>query len=97
MYYYGMSYDEIMHHSRRFLHALYKQYIKRACENLGVSPDGKDDPDELSEDDYPTDFGKLQPINRGQPKMEIPDDQLMDLFGDMGMDKYKNHKLLTDK
>lgn len=57
MYYYGMSKDEIMARSRRFIYALYEQYVKRACENLGVSPSKKDS-EENTEDTYPQDFGK---------------------------------------
>lgn len=61
MYYGHMSKHDILHSSRRFLTAIYQSYVKRACENLGVSPDsdGKDKkPGEtqLTEDDYPTEF-----------------------------------------
>ncbi len=93
-----MSHEEIMNHSRRFINALYKQYIQRACENLGVSPNDEENPAELSDNDYPEDFGKLQYISREQSKMatENPND-FMSLFGDMGMNKYDTSKILTDK
>lgn len=96
MYYYSMTYDDIMNHSRRFINALYKQYIQRACENLGISP--KDNPDELSEEDYPEDFGELPGGFHRQPKMEISETQdFMALFNDMGMNKYDKDKIIFDE
>lgn len=74
MYYAHMSKDEILDHSRAFLHGIYRMYYKRACENLGVSDKPKDDDEEepeqeaffpgqyeLRKDDYPTEFYKLPP------------------------------------
>ena len=39
-YYAGMNKQEILTSSRAYLTELYARYVKRACENLGVSPDG---------------------------------------------------------
>ena len=55
MYYGHMSKDEILHSSRRFLYAIYQNYVNRACENLGV-PNKDEDDNELSESDYPSEF-----------------------------------------
>lgn len=85
-----------MGHSRRFINALYKQYIQRACENLGVSP--KDNPDELSEEDYPDNFGELPAGFHKQPRMKIENNQeFMALFDDMGMDKYDKNRIIVDE
>lgn len=76
MYYAHMSKDEIMRHSRAFLHGIYRTYVKRACENLGVSSDREED-DDIDEEnaqaskygltaaDYPESFSKLPPRNNG--------------------------------
>lgn len=62
MYYGHMSKHDILHSSRKFLTAIYQNYVKRACENLGVSPDSdnKDDGTPrktvLTEEDYPSEF-----------------------------------------
>lgn len=72
MYYGHMSKNEIMTHSRAFLHGIYRMYVKRACENLGVSSDRKENDDiddtesqinqySLSANDYPTSFSRLSP------------------------------------
>lgn len=62
-----MSKEEIMNSSMPFLLCIYKQYIKRACENLGVSSDNEDEEEEgnnqLRESDYPEEFRKLCPSN----------------------------------
>lgn len=63
MYYGNMSKDDILHSSRRFLYGIFKQYAKRACENLGVSPnDNKDEEQkkEFFEKDYPETFVKMK-------------------------------------
>lgn len=65
MYYYGMSKEDIMRRSRRFLYALYKQYVRRACENLGVSPD-KEDEEKTGENAYPSQFKKLSKTERAE-------------------------------
>lgn len=69
MYYGHMSKEEIMNSSMPFLLGIYKQYIKRACENLGVSPNNDDEEKfdgttQLKESDYPTEFGKLSNTNK---------------------------------
>lgn len=89
MYYYGMSRDEILNSSRRFLYALYKQYVKRACENLGVSPDGKNaEETELTKEDYPQQFKKLSPKERKKAHKEFSsNDDFMKLFSGMGITK----------
>lgn len=70
MYYGHMSKAEIMNSSMPFLLGIYKQYAKRACENLGVSPDSENDEEEygntqLKESDYPTEFRKLSSTDYG--------------------------------
>lgn len=96
MYYYSMSHEEILSHSRPFINALYKQYIQRACENLGISP--KDNPDELSEDDYPDNFGKLPGNRRREPTMTIDETkEFMAEFATMGMGKYNEDKIIFDE
>ncbi len=55
MYYAHMSKSDIMNSSRRFLFAIYRNYVKRACENLGVASEGEDE-DSLSEEEYPSEF-----------------------------------------
>lgn len=56
MYYTGMSKEEIRNSSLPFLYGLYKVYVKRACENLGVSPDKDNNQENENEktdnDDY---------------------------------------------
>lgn len=74
MYYAHMSKEDIMNSSRQFLYGIYRVYVKRACENLGVSPDSKKEEEtdieeesevEIETDDYPTQFRKLAPRERG--------------------------------
>lgn len=63
MYYGHMSKEDIMNSSRPFLYGIYNQYVHRACENLGVSPDGdkeEDNKTELKESDYPQNFTKIK-------------------------------------
>lgn len=55
MYYTSMKQEDILKHSRKFLIAIYQQYIRRACENLGVDPD-KNEKNELKDSDYPSEF-----------------------------------------
>lgn len=70
MYYGHMSKEEIMNSSLPFLLGIYKQYEKRACENLGVSPNKDeeecDDTVQLRESDYPAEFKKLSSPNRDE-------------------------------
>lgn len=57
MYYGKMSKSEILNSSRKFLFAIYQNYVNRACENLGVSPDNKKEGEtKLRESDYPSEF-----------------------------------------
>lgn len=61
MYYGHMSKHDILNSSRPFLYSIYKQYAKRACENLGVSPDNSGENEEdnkftLKESDYPAEL-----------------------------------------
>lgn len=83
MYYGNMSKNEIMTHSRAFLHGIYRMYVKRACENLGVSSNREEDDDidgterqvqqfGLSQSDYPTSFSKL-PMRPNKPIDNDPD------------------------
>ncbi len=65
MYYGHMSKDEIKHSSRRFLFAIYQNYVKRACENLGVSADEEKQVD-MSEDEYPSEFKKFSKKERDE-------------------------------
>lgn len=57
-----MSKDEILHSSKKFLLAIYQNYVKRACENLGVSSESDENDNntigktQLTEADYPTEF-----------------------------------------
>lgn len=65
MYYGNMSKEDILNSSRKFLFAIYQNYVKRACENLGVNPDGKKDGDtQLSENDYPSEFVSFSQAER---------------------------------
>ncbi len=77
MYYGHMSKEEIMNSSRQFLYAIYGKYGKRACENLGVSPDGdKDgsgDDGPIKDSDYPSEFVRLTPKERKKAAEEFKD------------------------
>lgn len=106
MYYGNMSKSEIMTHSRAFLHGIYRMYVKRACENLGVSSSGEsDDIDEangqvqqcgLSESDYPTSFSKL-PVRPNKPIDNDPDKTRAFLAGFGGAaEVFKNVQVATD-
>lgn len=76
MYYGHMSMDEIMNHSRAFLHGIYRMRFERVRENLDLaylSFGNKDEENkevgqetysgqyELSASDYPSEFTKLPP------------------------------------
>lgn len=77
MYYYGMSKEDIMNRSKLFLLGLFKQYWKRACENLGVSPDkdkdGDSDNGPIKDSDYPSEFVRLSPKERKKAAEEFKD------------------------
>ncbi len=67
MYYGHMSKQEILNSSRKFLYGIYKKYVDRACENLGVSPDSNSDSKDkvtLTDDDYPSEFKKFSQKER---------------------------------
>lgn len=86
MYYGHMSKKEIMNSSRPFLYAIYKKYAKRACENLGVSPDVEDtENDEESNDidnGYPTSFGKISDLDRQETMDQLTrNEDFMRRFG----------------
>ena len=61
-YYAGMSKQEILTSSRAYLTELYARYVKRACENLGVPSDEKEEDKQsnakgkLSASAYPRDL-----------------------------------------
>lgn len=63
MYYTSMKQEDILNHSRRFLISIYQQYIRRACENLGVDPD-KNKNTELKDSDYPSEFVSFSQAER---------------------------------
>lgn len=70
MYYGHMSKDDIMNSSRAFLHGVYRMYGKRACENLGVSPDETEDEQKGAQEEYPTEFKKLSAKERKEATEE---------------------------
>lgn len=67
-YYGNMSYQDILNSSRPYLNGIYQQYVRRACENLGVSPDGKenDSDTKLKDSDYPNEFVSFTQAQRQQ-------------------------------
>lgn len=74
MYYGHMSKQDILNSSRPFLYAIYKKYVNRACENLGV-PVEKSESDTLTEQDYPSEFKKFSQKER---EKEIEDSGISD-------------------
>lgn len=65
MYYGHMSKYEILHSSRKFLYAIYFKYVNRACENLGVKVNEKEEDDNtLDENDYPEEFMRFSQKDR---------------------------------
>lgn len=56
MYYFGMSKQDIMNSSRKFITSLYMTYPKRACENLGVSSKSEQENKNVDENGYPSKF-----------------------------------------
>lgn len=96
MYYGHMSKSDIMNSSRPFLYGIYKQYGKRACENLGVSFNDKDeDPSSsaLKESDYPKEFKKLSAKDRDAFASKFESDE--DFFS--GFSDFKRNKFTNDK
>lgn len=98
MYYGHMSKEEILHSSRPFLYGIYKQYGKRACENLGVSPDGKDKDEKstLTEKDYPVEFKKISKRERAEAASKFESEKdFLSGFKDFDEQKYSNLKIMT--
>lgn len=93
MYYGHMSKEDIMSSSRPFLYEIYKQYAKRACENLGVSSDEENEDTDskhaLKESDYPIEFKKLDKRERKEALKEfVNTDDFMKQFPGFNKDKY---------
>lgn len=109
MYYAHMSKEEIMNHSRAFLHGIYRMYAKRACENLGVSPTSEEKIEEdnatsenislpafeLSKSDYPTEFTKLPP--KPNKSIESSPEKTRDFLASFaGAEVFKNVTIVED-
>lgn len=106
MYYGHMSMDEIMNHSRAFLHGIYRVHHSRIKENLSIAyfTAGKEDEEEaveeddgqyeLSASDYPTEFTKLPPKH---VVGSIPEAtrEFLSGFGD-AMEVFKNVQIAED-
>lgn len=86
MYYGHLSKEDIMNSSRPFLYEIYKQYGKRACENLGVSSEPKEDETaKVDVEDYPSMFKKLSAKDREDGLKEFESDEdFMKIFGSKG-------------
>lgn len=110
MYYAHMSKDEIMNHSRAFLHGIYRMYAKRACENLGVSPTSEEASEEdnatsenislpeyeLNRSDYPTEFTKLPP--KPNKAIESSPEKTRDFLASFaGAEVFKNVTIAEDQ
>lgn len=85
MYYGHMSKTDILNSSRRFLFSVYKNYVKRAYENLGISPDGDSnskDKTQLTDDDYPSEFVSFSQAQREKAISEsgISDEEYLNSF-----------------
>lgn len=86
--YYGMSKSDILNSSRKYLYGIYQQYVKRACENLGVSPDGDSGADggagttKLSDSDYPSEFFSISQEQRDKDIEEsgVSDEEFLSRF-----------------
>lgn len=94
-----MSKADIMSSSRPYLLAIYRKYYNRACENLGVSPDKDKKETEnkqeyaLSASDYPTEFKKLNKVERKKACESYgSDEDFLSIFSD-STSKYKNLKI----
>lgn len=95
-FYAGLSKEEIMHSSRAFLNAVYRKYVRRACENLGVSgePKAENETTESAtgESDYPSQFRKMTPRERKQEIEEYTGtEDFLSQFSGIGV--YKNLKI----
>lgn len=71
-------------------------YVKRACENLGVSSDKKekDKDTPLTESDYPVEFKKLTKNERKKAAEQYANErEFLSGFSQFNQDKYKNLKI----
>lgn len=80
-----MSKAEILNSSIPFLMELYKKYVKRACENLGVSSEEKtesNDTTQLSDADYPSEFVSFSQAQRDKKIEEsgVSDEEFLSGF-----------------
>lgn len=112
MYYGHMNKDEIMNHSRAFLHGIYQTYYERVKENLDIAyfSGGKDNADskdekvevpyagqcELSASDYPTEFTKLPPKNAVLDSTPEKTREFLSGFGD-AMAVFKDVQIIEDE
>lgn len=64
MFYFGMSKQDIMNSSRKFIMMLYATYPKRACENLGVSANPKEEESNADSNGYPSKFVSFSQAER---------------------------------
>lgn len=64
MFYFGMSKQDIMNSSRKFITTLYATYPKRACENLGVSSKSEQEKKNTDENGYPSKFVSFSQAER---------------------------------
>ena len=88
MYYGHMSKESIMRSSRPFLYGIYRKYVRRACENLGVTPGGESSQEEqgtnvrLSDEDYPKEFHRITDVERKETMNSLTSDaEFMRQFG----------------
>lgn len=101
MYYGHMSKTDIMNSSRPFLYGIYRSYAKRACENLGVSPDSEDEDVNkapLKESDYPKEFKKLSKKEREDFSDKFASDEdFLSAFSGFNKDKFTNQNTFADR
>lgn len=97
MYYGHMSKDDILNSSREFLVGIYQKYVKRACENLGVSEDDGDVESNtpgkttLTDADYPKEFISFTQAQREKEIKEsgITDEQFLSRFKEYQKPKHR--------
>lgn len=76
MYYGHMSKHEIMHSSMPFLYYIYKNYVDRACENLGVPKNDEEESENSSTDiEYPKEFYKISDRDRAGTMTSLANDE----------------------
>lgn len=85
MFYGHLSKDDIMHSSRGYLFAIYQNYVKRACENLGVSSEPSDEDEDgnitLKDSDYPVSLRKIkEEQNKYIEESGITDEEFLSSF-----------------